>query len=345
MKLQRSFLIAIILCIVGLSAWELYWRSNGYYPDLDDNKDLWSVQRARVEKATKNDVLLLGASRVLFDIQLDEWEEVTGKRPIQLASEGSSPLPVFRDIVENTDFNGTIIVGVAPPVFFDYAKTSSVSWKWPQARIAHFYDRTYAQRLNHLISLPLQKNIAFLSTSEMETADPIDLKTLLDRVKIGNRIPAGGPPPLFNFKDIAVDRNSKMKDRTVTDTAFANSITKVWQFYGQNSPPPDKDGVIKYFIEDVKKFKEKGGNLILVRCPSTGGSRMGESHVFARHDFWDQVVLQANVNGYHFEDYDQLKHFDCPEWSHLSASDASIFTTELAKIMQNDGALTNQKIN
>ena len=134
--------------------------SNGYYPDLDDNKDLWSVQRAKVEKATKNDVLLLGASRVLFDIQLDEWEQVTGKRPIQLASEGSSPLPVFRDIVEKTDFNGTIIVGVAPPVFFDYAKTSSVSWKWPKARIDHFHDRTYAQRLNHALSLPLQKNIA-----------------------------------------------------------------------------------------------------------------------------------------------------------------------------------------
>ena len=72
---------------------------------------------------------------------------------------------------------------------------------------------------------------------------------------------------------------------------------------------------------------------------------MGESHVFARKEFWDQVVIQANVNSYHFEDYDQLKHFDCPEWSHLSASDASIFTTELAKIMQNDGALTNPKIN
>ena len=48
---------------------------------------------------------------------------------------------------------------------------------------------------------------------------------------------------------------------------------------------------------------------------------------------------------YHFEDYEKLKNFDCPEWSHLSASDAAIFTTELAKIMQNDGALSNQKIN
>lgn len=344
MNLKRSFLIAIILCVIGLSAWELYWRSNGYYPDLDDNKDLWSVQRARVEKATKNDVLLLGASRVLFDIQLDEWEEVTGKRPIQLASEGSSPLPVFRDIVENSDFNGTIIVGVAPGVFFSYDKTT-VFWKWPQARIDHFHERTYAERLNHIFSLPLQKNIAFLASTETETADPIDLKTLLKRVKIGNRIPVGGPPPLFNFKDIDIDRNSKMTEKTVTDTAFANSITKVWRFYGEHSPPPNRDGVIAYFMEDIKKFKEKGGNLILLRCPSTGGARMAENHFMSRNDFWDQVVTQTNVKGYHFEDYDKLKNFDCPEWSHLSASDAAIFTTELAKIMLNDGVITNQKIN
>ena len=344
MNLKKSFLIAIILCIVGLSAWEIYWRSNGYYPDLDDNKDLWAVQRARVDKATKNDVVLLGASRVLFDVQLDEWEEVTGNRPIQLASEGNSPLPVFRDIVENSDYNGTIIIGIAPPVFFDYEKATSVSWTWPQARIDHFQDRTYAQRLNHVLSLPLQKNIAFLASTETETADPIDLKTLLKRIKIGNRIPKGRPP-LFNFKDIEEDRNSKMTERTVTDTAFAHSISKVWRWYGENSPPPNKDGTIAYFMEDVLKFKKKGGNLILLRCPSTGGSRMGESLFMPRTDFWDQVVIQANVKSYHFEDYEKLNTFVCPEWSHLSASDAAIFTTELAKIMQNDGALTNLKLN
>ena len=82
-------------------SWETYWRSQGNYPNLDDNKDLWAVQRAKVDKALKDDVVFIGSSRVLFDIQLNKWEQETGKRPIQLALGSASPLPVLHDIAEN----------------------------------------------------------------------------------------------------------------------------------------------------------------------------------------------------------------------------------------------------
>ncbi len=118
MYLKQSLIIAITLSVLSLVAWELYWRSQGKIPDLDDDKNLWAVQRAKVEDASENDVLLLGSSRVLFDIQLNEWEKETGVRPIQLACAGSSPLPVFHDIVQNTNFKGTVLVGVTPGLFF-----------------------------------------------------------------------------------------------------------------------------------------------------------------------------------------------------------------------------------
>lgn len=118
MNLKQSLIIALVLSIAALGAWELYWRSKGYFPNLDDDKYLWAKTRAKVEKATENDVVLVGSSRVLFDIQLDVWEKMTGIRPIQLANPGASPLPVFHDLVENTDFKGTAIVGVTPPLFF-----------------------------------------------------------------------------------------------------------------------------------------------------------------------------------------------------------------------------------
>ena len=41
---------------------------------------LWAVQRSKVDNASKNDVILLRPSRVLFDIQLNGWEQETGKR-------------------------------------------------------------------------------------------------------------------------------------------------------------------------------------------------------------------------------------------------------------------------
>jgi len=344
MQLKKTLIIALILSIIGLIAWETYWRSQGYYPNLDDNKDLWAVQRTKIDKATKKDVVLIGSSRILFDIQLNEWKKETGKRPIQLASAGSSPLPVFRDIVENTDYSGTIIVGVTPGLFFSTTFPQALPWDWPQKRIDHFHDRTYAERLNHKISLPLQKKLTFLSATEMEWTDNIDLKSLLKTIHIGNRV-VDPMPPFYNFFDIDQDRNTTMTVKTATDTAFANTIKKVWRFYGSTSPPPDKESTMAFFLKDAKKFIAKGGNLILLRCPSSGGARIGESHGLPRAEYWDDLVKQTKVRGYHFEDYEQFQNFICPEWSHLSPSDAKFFTTELAKIMIKDNAVTNQKIN
>ena len=154
MKLKLTFTIALTLSILGLTAWESYWRSQGYYPTLDDNKDLWAVQRAKVEKASNKDILLMGSSRVLFDIQLNEWEKETGKRPIQLASVGSTPLPIFSDVVNNTDFTGTVIVGVTSFLFFSTTYPLAPPWDRAQTRADFQHDRTYAQRLNHQLAIP-----------------------------------------------------------------------------------------------------------------------------------------------------------------------------------------------
>jgi len=346
MQLKKSLIIAITLSVISLVAWELYWRSEGKIPDLDDDKNLWAVQRARVDDASLNDVLLLGSSRVLFDIQLNEWEKETGVRPIQLACAGSSPLPLFHDIVHNTDFKGTIIVGVTPGLFFSTTYPEAGPWKRPQSRVDYFENRTYAQQLNHWLSLPLQKNLAFVSTSEEGFSDDIDLKSLLSSISSTNRSGKPEYPPFNSFAYIDEDRNNPMSEKTATDTAFANGIKAAWKFIIMNNQnPPDKDATTNFFVADAEKFQERGGNLILVRCPSSGWLKEGEDKFLSRTEFWDPLVKATNAKAYYYEDYEQLKHLECPELSHLSAPDARYFTTELVKIMKADGVLSNSKTN
>ncbi len=251
MNLKNSFLIAISLSVIGLASWEYYWRSQGYYPDIDDNNDLWAEQRAKVDKASKDDVVLLGSSRVLFDIQLDEWEKETSIRPIQLATAGSSPLPAFRDIVENTNFTGNLIIGVTPGLFFSTTYPKAPPWNRMQERVVHFNDRTFAQRSNHTLSIPLQKNLAFLS--EVEGVDGLNLKQLLSKVKIGSRID-NWMPPFHEFSDIEQDRNTKMTERTVTDTVFSNTIKTVWKFFGKDAKPPEKEATIAFFFITLERY-------------------------------------------------------------------------------------------
>ena len=345
MQLKQTLIIAFTLSVISISAWELYWRSQGVRPTLDDNEALWAVQRARVEKATEKAILLMGSSRILFDMQLDQWQEQTGIRPIQLASVGSSPLPIFHDVVNNTNFNGTIVVGVTPGLFFSTTNPNAQPWKWPQSKVDYYKKRTYAQISNLFLSIPLQKHLAFLSDDQ--GIDGIKLKELLAKINIGNRV-VDPMPPFHEFGEIAEDRNNVMKQITVTDTAYANSVIKVWQFFmkgAASGPPPDKAGTMALFLNDLKTFETRGGHVILVRCPSSGSVRFGENMGVPRAKFWDDLVKQAKVPSYHFEDYDQLKDLTCPEESHLSAKDAQYFTTEIVKIMKADGALTNLKTN
>lgn len=342
MNLKQSLLIAFILSAISITAWEIYWRNQGKSPNLDDNKDLWAVERKKVETADENDVIIIGSSRALFDIQLNEWEQQTGKRPIQLATAGASPLPVFHDLVHNTHFTGTIVVGVTPPLFFSTTFPMADPWKRAQSRVTYYQERTYAQQLNHILSIPLQQSFAFISTSEENWDDNIDLKTLLGQVSIGDR-GIVSRPPFFDFGNIALDRNMKMTARTANDTAFANSIIKVWGYFGKNSPPPDKDATTAFFVSDAKTFLERGGKIVLLRSPSTGGFRMGENMMMPRAEFWDPLVSQVQVPSYHFEDYEEFKTLTCPEESHLSEQGAQYFTTEFVKLLLKEGHLSNAK--
>jgi hypothetical protein len=345
MNLKRSLFIAFVISIIALVSWESYWRTQGYYPTLNDEKALWAIHRSDVETATKEDLVILGASRIYFDIQLKEFNEVTGKNAIQLASTGSSPLPTFHDIVNNSDFNGTVIIGITPGIFFSTTKPEAFPWRRPQAKVDYYEDRTYAQRINYWISARLQQNLVLMSADEEEWSDDIDLKSLLRRIEIGNRTGDDPKPPFNFFGDVNLHRNMSMTTKTSSDTAFANTIIRVWKFFSKGSHPPDKEGTTAFFIKDLKKFKSRNGKVILVRCPSSGSVRERELESFPRKDFWDDLVKQADVNSYHFEDYDGLKNLECPEESHLSAQDARYFTTELLNLMKADGALTISKTN
>lgn len=339
MNLTRSFLIALILSFVSLGYWEYHVRSQGFNPRLDDNKNLWANQRVRVNRASESDVVLIGSSRVLFDIQLNEWEELTDVRPIQLALVGSSAIPIFDDVVNNTDFKGTIIVGITPGLFFGEGGKSR-----PKKAIKYFNDRTYAQRLNHTLSIPLQRNLTFMSATENESADDLDLKSMLKQIKYTDRV-IDPMPPFNNFYTVDLDRNGRMIDRYANDTIYSNIIKRVWKFFTSEPPkdPPPKDEMIDLFVEDANVFKQRGGKIILLRLPSTDYTRDLENKGMPRNDFWDELIVRSELKGYHFEDYDEFKYYDCPEWSHLSEPDAQKYTTDLVKIMLKDGVITNYK--
>src|SRR3954463_11306410 len=104
----RSVLLAVgLLAGAATVAWEIHARSAGYTPTLNDTPDLWAEARASVKP---DSLVLLGTSRMLFDMDLDVLEQGLGRRPTQLAIVGSSPFPVLADLANDETFHGTILL-------------------------------------------------------------------------------------------------------------------------------------------------------------------------------------------------------------------------------------------
>jgi hypothetical protein len=341
---KRALWIAVLLSVSLLVAWEYAVRRMGYEPWLDDDKHLWAEQRAKAGKAGPEDVVLTGSSRILFDIQLDEWEKETGSRPIMLALPGSSPLPVVKDIVENSKFAGTMIIGVTPPLYFSPPLETPSPWHRAMERVTHYHNRTYADRFGHWLSIPLQYTFAFLRNEDDRFYNDLDLSTLVKRIYMKQRVQANPPFPCFGNVDR--DRNMTMTDRTMTDTSYANMIKRVWGFFGQNRPKatPEQVEQLRAAILGmsaglIKQFEARGGKVIFVRCPSSGPFLGGENMAAPRATYWDELLKATECPGYYFEDHEFMNKYTLPEWSHLSAPDARTFTIDLVREMKKDGLL------
>ena len=341
----KTIILGGAIAILFLAGWEMHWRSEGYPIAPEDDKALWAYQRARLDPMDSNGVALLGSSRVFFDFQLDQWEEETGVRPVMLAAAGTTPLPVFKDIVENSQFSGTLLIGVTPPLYFSPLSEENFFYQRIANRVRHYHDRTYADRLNHFLSKPTQNNFAFLNATEETFYNELDLKTLMEGIPMPVRVP--GPPPFPAFLFLDKDRNVTMLNIVTADTSFARMITDFWTFVIQ--PPPDlpppevieemKNGLIAATVDLVEKFKARGGKVIFVRCPSQNHFRMAENGGFPRAEYWDKLIEATGSPAYQFEDHEFMNKYTLPEWSHLAAPDAKLFTTDVVRQMQKDGVL------
>ncbi len=94
--------LALALVIAATAAWEWRMRDLGLVAgDLDDSKSAWAVERRKVASGDHDGVVIIGGSRILFDTNLDVWQEMTGRRPVQLALPGMSGQRFLRDLAVN----------------------------------------------------------------------------------------------------------------------------------------------------------------------------------------------------------------------------------------------------
>ena len=345
----RMAAVALVLNGIAIAAWESHVRAEGYQADYDDTPALWVPLRQRAVGARREQLVFVGASRTLFDLDLDVFQRATkGPRPLQLATVGSNPMVIFSDLAEDETFAGTAIVGVVPGLFSVPLDLPVPPNATPKGYVERYEQWGPANAWEQPMSLWLQEHFAFIQQEDLS------LKELSRRLPVTNRVGARVPPTLPpHFAQLDLDRRMRMTARAEQNTELMHRIQQIWipLFTPPPKPPIFTEEVWAKMGADawnatltkakanVAAITERGGRVIFVNHPSSGPLLELERLHRPRAKFWDRIVSETGAPGIHFEDYPALAGFTCPEWSHLSASDSVEYTKRLVEIMQRDGLL------
>ncbi|MHA6204672.1 hypothetical protein ACXU4B_09635 [Dyella soli] len=326
------FIVALVLTVLLLAAWEWRWRDFGATPGYRNSNGLWAMQRRRIDQGEGDATVLIGASRVLFDVQLPVWERLAGSRPIQLALEGTSPLFALEDLADDPRFTGRLLVGIAPDVFFS-------GFQYRPGLVKYFRKETPTQRAGQWLSMHLVE--PYLAFDDPDFA----LFTVLKRQAWPVR---PGRHPFVDVRKLMTmeaDRNCHLWSKVETDPEYRDLARQIWmQRFGP--PPPgaptaaEMPGIIKEQITRtaaaVAKLRARHVQVLFVRMPSAGPYLAFENKVFPREKTWDVLIASTGAPGIFFADYPELSGYDLPEWSHLSAADAGRFTASLYPIIERE---------
>lgn len=333
----RAVLLAAVLVTAALTAgWEIYWRGKGLVAgDINNTNGLWAEARRR---ASGDATVMIGSSRILFDVDLDVWEQATGVRPVQLALEGTSPRAFLADLADDDTFHGLVMVGVTAPIFF-----TSKGGKREEA-LRFYRKESPSQRVDHWLMVELEKRLAFLDEQSRPKRQvqiwPLPLR-------------AGMKTP-FDPRKLSVstaDRNTEMWSRLEADPAYREEARQEWLTGFQRlAPPPGPDGkpmampdaavdaVIAEVKANVEKIRARGGDVVFLRFPYAGPWVPMEDNGFPRARFWDRLLRDTGCFGVAWQDHPELQGYDLPEWSHLSAREAERYTRALAPLFTREYA-------
>ena len=245
-------MLMVILVIAVIGGWEAYLRHQGVAISYDNGKELWSDKRAMVYESPEKTTVFIGSSRIKYDLDIDTWQKMTGRHAVQLAVEGSSPVPVLEDLGNDTAFRGRLVVDVTEILFFSMAPPNL---ERAQTALAWYKGRTPAQRASFALDHALESQFVFLDR---------DFMSLNDGIAASWKIP--DRPGVFVFPTFPLDfnrtdfeRQSKMTDRFLADTSLQHRVQNIWVFFmtmGKNEPPPKEDPV-PMIMNTAKKAVEK----------------------------------------------------------------------------------------
>jgi hypothetical protein len=319
----------VLLAIAVLLAREGYWRSQGFFPTIRDDRDLWCQMREAASSGSGRTIALLGASRMRRGVSPRVLaERCPGYRVLQLAVDGSPPLPGLRDLAADERFRGIVVCSISAQFVVPEG-----GGKQQDRYVAYYHTEwNVSKKLDRMMRTALQRTFVIAQLG-------LSWRVLVRQVLDGER----PRPPAFreyadrfatiDFERPDVDPSTREGARRFAIEWSPRSVRRAHQgtTYEQWLAHLDE-------IEDaVRRIQARGGRVLFLRCVSDGPVRIIEEHFFPRAKYWDIFARSTSAVAIHFEDVPAMRAFSCPEWVHLDHRDTIKFTRILADELRRRG--------
>lgn len=335
----RIFSAALLIAFTFIAFMEIRLAQLGYHSTVLDSPERWAKERARASQLGEQALILIGASRIQLGIDLDTLHKETGLKPVQLAVDGSSFVPVLKGLAEDPTIRGTVLVDYYPE-----SVESALSGEYGAATV---FERTFEKRtgtreffslahIENLLGEMLHENFRSFS----DGATPLMslqwrimtnkkasqyLVTLPDRSRLADYKLV--EMPAFYYKRVA--RNLGQERSINLAAKDVEQVLKKQVNFQQSANNNAYIQGARYLRKLVTSIKDRGGKVFFVAMPTSGMIREIDEKRHPRANFIDIFEKETGVSIFNSVDDPLLQSFTCPDGSHLDFRDRTRFTATL----------------
>jgi hypothetical protein len=319
----RPIVGAVLLVVALVGAWEWAVRQKGFEPAaVVDSKELWIETRQRATQLGEYGVVLVGASRMLFDINIDALTKYTATAPVQLAIVNNPFWPVFEDLANDESIKGTVIVEITIQAI-DPVPTTLQARDWLDAyhRLTARHAQPYFKPMESILRDRINKAFAYRSAGARP--QHVLLNGWFDPTAY-QRYWKMGPDRAVQADYSKIDvkrayREALAADKGRAPVAFVDI--------------PDFAGRLAALEKLVQKIQRRGGRVVFIHFPISKELKTIEYARYPRAHYWDRLVRETSAQTVHFEDYPGLSRYELPDGMHLDFRQAIPFTQTLGSIL------------
>jgi hypothetical protein len=339
---QRILAGALVMLLAYIALTELALARRQFIPTVHDTQARWLKERGRASALGARALVLVGASRIQLDLDLDVLRRRTRLEPVQLAIDGSSYVPVLQGLARDPSIRGTVVLDLMPgPVSLEpepsgasqryqaeYDASTGSHMAWPTYRLADDWVAEYVR--SRLISYAdgARPWDALVNRLMNANATPQYLSTFPDRSRHADyrRVTM---PDFYLARVLRHLGNPVEIDADQPNDRIAQQLAAYVARLEPTAQSAQTEKGLRELQQAVSAIQARGGKVIIVNLPTSGFVQEADARRFPRRLYWDRVVATTSARTVHWQDYPALSSFTCPDGSHLDQRDEAAFTNAL----------------